>query len=83
VSGYDVLRALAVKCAEPTPSVIVMSNDPEPRDEDERRLLADGALCVFGKAELHADPRRLVTLIRSHLARRQADANANPQRRAA
>ena len=42
VSGYDVLREMTLSGLRPDLPVLVLTNFPEPRNEDERRLLEQG-----------------------------------------
>ncbi len=59
-SGYDVLREMTLSGLRPDLPVLVLTNFPEPRDENERRLLERGLVMdVISKTAVHADPRVL------------------------
>jgi PAS domain S-box-containing protein len=67
-SGYDVLREMTLTgmCADLP--VLVLTNYPEPRNEEERRLLEDGlVLDVIPKARIHNNPKLLPHVIDWHV----------------
>ncbi len=77
VSGYDVLREMTLSGLRPDLPVLVLTNFPEPRSEDERRLLEQGlVLDVIAKSAVHQDPRLLAEILDHHLGRRPALPNA-------
>jgi len=60
VSGYDVLREMALTGLGSLLPVLVLTNNPEPRNADERRLLEQGlVLDVLSKAAVHDNPSLL------------------------
>jgi CheY-like chemotaxis protein len=64
VSGYDVLREMALTGLGATVPVLVLTNYPEPRNEDEARLLEKGlVLEVLPKAAVHDKPQLLPHVI--------------------
>ncbi len=68
VSGYDVLREMALTGAGATIPVVVLTNFPDPRTPDEKRLLEDGlVLDVVAKTAVHDNPAVLPHLIEWHL----------------
>ena len=68
VSGYDVLRDMTLSGTGNKIPVVVFTNCPEPRNEDERRLLEDGlVLDVIAKSNVHDNPHLLTHLIDWHL----------------
>jgi CheY-like chemotaxis protein len=87
VSGYDVLREMALNDLGAELSVLVMTNYPEPRNEDERRLLELGlVLDVLPKSSVHDNPGLLPHIIGWHIQGGEADAaesGPEPRREAA
>jgi PAS domain S-box-containing protein len=70
VSGYDVLREMTLSGLRPDLPVLVLTNFPEPRSEDERRLLERGLVVdVIAKTAVHEDPRLLSEILERHLGR--------------
>ncbi len=68
VSGYDVLREMTLAGLAPQLPVLVLTNFPEPRNEDERRLLQEGlVLDVLPKTSVHENPQLLPHIIDWHL----------------
>ncbi len=68
VSGYDVLREMTLAGLAPDLPVLVLTNFPEPRSEDERRLLEQGlVLDVLPKTSVHENPQLLPHIIDWHL----------------
>jgi len=68
VSGYDVLREMTLNGLGIDLPVLVMTNYPEPRDEEERRLLELGlVLDVLPKSSVHDNPALLPHIIGWHL----------------
>jgi CheY-like chemotaxis protein len=68
VSGYDVLREMTLAGLAPDLPVLVLTNFPEPRNEDERRLLDEGlVLDVLPKTSVHENPQLLPHIIDWHL----------------
>ena len=64
VSGYDVLREMALTGLASSLPVLVLTNYPEPRNDDERRLLEQGlVLDVLPKAAVHDNPSLLPHII--------------------
>ena len=64
VSGYDVLREMALTGLGSSVPVLVLTNYPEPRNEDEARLLEQGlVLDVISKATVHDNPQLLAHVI--------------------
>jgi len=60
VSGYDVLREMTLSGLRPDLPVMVLTNFPEPRNEEERRLLEQGlVLDVVAKTAVHDNPKLL------------------------
>jgi signal transduction histidine kinase/CheY-like chemotaxis protein len=81
VSGYDVLRDLALSESTTTPAVLVLTNYPEARNEEERRLLERGlVLDVIAKPTVHDNPALLPHIIEWHLqaARERGDLPSFP-----
>ena len=71
VSGYDVLREMTLNGVSPDLPVLVLTNYPEPRNEDERRLLTRGlVLDVVPKTSVHDNPGLLPRIIDWHLLER-------------
>ena len=68
VSGYDVLREMTLAGLAPDLPVLVLTNFPEPRNDDERRLLEQGlVLDVLPKTSVHENPQLLPHIIDWHL----------------
>jgi PAS domain S-box-containing protein len=68
VSGYDVLREMTLAGLAPDLPVLVLTNFPEARNEDERRLLGQGlVLDVLPKISVHENPQLLPHIINWHL----------------
>jgi PAS domain S-box-containing protein len=68
VSGYDVLREMTLSGLAPDLPVLVLTNFPEARNEDERRLLDQGlVLDVLPKTSVHENPQLLPHIIDWHL----------------
>ncbi len=64
VSGYDVLKEMTLTGLSPALPVLVLTNFPEPRNEEERRLLQQGlVLEVLPKAAVHDNPQLLPHMI--------------------
>jgi PAS domain S-box-containing protein len=73
VSGYDVLRDMTLSGTASELPVIVLTNYPEARNEDERRLLEQGlVLDVVSKTSVHEHPQLLPQVIERHLETVQA-----------
>jgi CheY-like chemotaxis protein len=68
VSGYDVLREMTLSGLASDLPVLVMTNFPEARNEEERRLLTQGmVLDVLPKTSVHDNPQLLPHIIDWHL----------------
>jgi CheY-like chemotaxis protein len=68
VSGWDVLREITLTGMHKDLPVLVLTNFPEPRNEEERRLLEDGlVLEVIPKSQVHDNPKMLGHVIDWHL----------------
>ena len=68
VSGYDVLREMTLASLAPDLPVLVLTNFPEPRNAEERRLLEQGlVLDVLPKTSVHENPQLLPHIIDWHL----------------
>jgi CheY-like chemotaxis protein len=64
VSGYDVLREMTLTGISPELPVLVLTNFPQPRTDEEKRLLEEGlVLDVLPKSSIHDNPRLLPHLI--------------------
>ncbi len=87
VSGYDVLREMALSGTASDLPVLVLTNYPEARNDEERRLLEHGlVLDVIAKASVHDNPQLLPHIIEWHLevaAGHDADAAADGENAAA
>ena len=88
VSGYDVLREMTLAGLAPDLPVLVLTNFPEGRNEDERRLLEQGlVLDVLPKTSVHENPQLLPHIINWHLQvsaeEREPDGEPGDGRRAA
>jgi CheY-like chemotaxis protein len=80
VSGYDVLREMAVTGVGAEVPVLVLTNHAEPRDEEEARLLREGlVLEVLHKGAVQDNPRSLGHVIDWHL-QVEAEARSGPAR---
>jgi PAS domain S-box-containing protein len=67
-SGYDVLREMTLTGMNADLPVLVLTNYPEPRNEEERRLLEEGlVLDVIPKARVHDNPLLLPHVIDWHV----------------
>jgi CheY-like chemotaxis protein len=83
VSGYDVLREMTLTGIRPDLPVLVLTNFPEARNEDERRLLEQGlVLDVVSKSAVHDNPQLLPYVLDWHL-QAAADEVEGGQREAA
>jgi len=68
VSGYDVLREMALSGTAAALPVLVLTNFPEARNDEEKRLLDEGVvLDVIAKTTVHDNPALLPHLIEWHL----------------
>src|SRR5262245_1353887 len=87
VSGYDVLREMTLSGIQPDLPVMVLTNFPEPRNDEERRLLEEGlVLDVVSKTAVHDNPQLLPHVLDWHLqvSRGAADGESpGEERRAA
>jgi CheY-like chemotaxis protein len=87
VSGYDVLREMTLNGLSAELPVLVLTNYPEPHDEEERRLLELGlVLDVLPKTSVHDNPGLLSHIIGWHLGNAGGDDAAplaRPRREAA
>jgi PAS domain S-box-containing protein len=64
VSGYDVLREMTLTNTAPDLPVLVLTNFPEARNAEERRLLEEGlVLDVLPKTAVHDNPQLLPHVI--------------------
>ncbi|MBI1798752.1 MAG: response regulator [Candidatus Eisenbacteria bacterium] len=64
VSGYDVLREMTLSGTSPELPVLVLTNFPEARNEEEKRLLEEGlVLDVLPKTSVHDNPQLLPHVI--------------------
>lgn len=82
VSGYDVLRDMALTGTGAKLPVLVLTNCPEPRNPEERRLLEEGlVLDVVAKTSVHDNPQLLTHLIDWHLQVKHED-DAQPEHEA-
>ncbi|HTM58455.1 MAG TPA: response regulator [Candidatus Udaeobacter sp.] len=74
VSGYDVLREMTLSGTAPDLPVLVLTNFPEARNADEKRLLEQGlVLDVVPKTSVHDNPQLLPHVIewQLHVAREE------------
>jgi len=70
VSGYDVLRDMALSGLHAELPVLVLTNFTESRNDEERRLLEQGlVLDVLAKSAVHDDPALLPRTLERHAAR--------------
>jgi PAS domain S-box-containing protein len=68
VSGYDVLREMTLSGIQPDLPVMVLTNFPEPRNDEEKRLLREGlVLDVVSKTAVHDNPQLLPHVLDWHL----------------
>jgi PAS domain S-box-containing protein len=68
VSGYDVLREMTLHNVAPDLPVLVLTNFPDARNDEERRLLHDGLVIdVVPKVAVHDNPSLLPHIIDWHL----------------
>jgi len=68
VSGYDVLREMALTGVAAELPVLVLTNYPEARNPDEKRLLQQGlVLDVVAKTAVHDNPQLLAHLLDWHM----------------
>ncbi len=76
VSGYDVLREMTLSQLHPELPVLVLTNFPEPRNQEERLLLEQGlVLDVVAKSAIHDNPKLLPHVLDWHLqVARESDA---------
>ena len=76
VSGYDVLREMALTGTAAGLPVLVLTNFPEARNAEEKRLLDEGiVLDVVAKTAVHDNPLLLPHLIEWHLQLEHGDAS--------
>jgi CheY-like chemotaxis protein len=74
VSGYDVLREIALSGTGAGLPVLVLTNFPEARNDEERRLLDEGiVLDIVAKTAVHDNPVLLPHLIDWHLQLEHGD----------
>ena len=68
VSGYDVLREMTLTGTAAELPVVVLTNFPEARNPEEKRLLETGlVLDVVAKTSVHDSPKLLSHVIDWHL----------------
>jgi CheY-like chemotaxis protein len=68
VSGYDVLREMALSGTQAELPVLVLTNYPQPQTGDEKRLLEQGlVLDVLSKTAVHDNPVLLSHIIDWHV----------------
>ena len=68
VSGYDVLREMTLAGTGADMPVLVLTNFPEPRNEEEKRLLEQGlVLDVLPKTSVHDNPQLLAHVLDWHM----------------
>jgi len=68
MSGYDVLKQMALTGLAAHVPVVVLTNCPEPRNDEERRLLEQGVVVdVVSKAAVHERHAALPELIEARL----------------
>jgi DNA-binding response OmpR family regulator len=68
VSGYDVLREMTLTGLASELPVLVLTNYPEARTPDEKRLLQQGlVLDVVAKTAVHENPQLLAHLLDWHM----------------
>jgi len=79
VSGYDVLREMTLSGLQPDLPVMVLTNFPEPRNDEERRLLEEGlVLDVVSKTAVHDNPQLLPHVLDWHLQVAHNDDGSEP-----
>jgi PAS domain S-box-containing protein len=79
VSGYDVLREMTLSELHPDLPVLVLTNFPEPRNAEERRLLEEGmVLDIVSKTAVHDNPKLLPHVLDWHLQVARAEASGEP-----
>jgi len=84
VSGYDVLREMTLAGLHPNLPVLVLTNFPEPRNEEERRLLEEGLVVdVVSKTDVHDSPQLLSHVLDWHLQVARQEDGDEEERRAA
>jgi signal transduction histidine kinase/DNA-binding response OmpR family regulator len=85
VSGYDVLRELSLTGTSPSLPVLILTNFPEARNDEEKRLLERGlVLDVIAKSSVHENPVLLPHIIDWHLqAADELGASAHRRKEAA
>jgi CheY-like chemotaxis protein len=70
VSGYDVLREMTLTGLSASLPVLVLTNFPEPRNDEEKRLLEQGLVMeVLPKSSVHDNPQLLPHVIDWQLQR--------------
>jgi len=80
VSGYDVLREMTLNGLHPDLPVMVLTNFPEPRNAEERRLLEQGlVLDVISKTAVHQSPQMLPQVLDWHLEGARRDAQPDDE----
>ncbi|MBK7368019.1 MAG: response regulator [Candidatus Eisenbacteria bacterium] len=68
VSGYDVLREITLSGSHAELPVLVLTNFPEARNDEERRLLEQGLVVdVVAKSSVHENPQLLPHVLDWHL----------------
>jgi len=68
VSGYDVLRQMALSGTSASLPVLVLTNYPEPRTDEERQLLEHGmVLDIVSKTAVHENPSLLAHVVEWHV----------------
>jgi CheY-like chemotaxis protein len=68
VSGYEVLKEMTLAGVHRELPVLILTNFPEPRNDEERRLLESGlVLDVLPKTSVHENPQLLAHIIDWHL----------------
>jgi PAS domain S-box-containing protein len=85
VSGYDVLREMTLTNTAPDLPVLVLTNFPEARNAEERRLLEEGlVLDVLPKTAVHDNPQLLPHVIdwQMQVAYFESRETRDPSRRA-
>ncbi|MFN8589602.1 MAG: ATP-binding protein [Candidatus Eisenbacteria bacterium] len=69
VSGYDVLREITLSGTHAELPVLVLTNFPEARNDEERRLLEQGLVVdVVAKSAVHENPQLLPHVLDWHLS---------------
>jgi CheY-like chemotaxis protein len=68
VSGYEVLKEMTLAKINTELPVLILTNFPEPRNDEEKRLLEAGlVLDVLPKTSVHENPLLLAHIIDWHL----------------